>query len=287
MVQSLDAKFFEKSLDTDNQLFKITPYSFEGIIYALPTDSSGEFHLHMAAALLSYTQQIPFEVALNSLDKEAYQNMDRIPHTDLNKDKCVDIVTLTIKTFVELIKNEKLPSWHYLFLGCLSRLIASFESAVIMLKFGYYIEVSSIYRVIYEQLSWACFLLQAKDEDEVKRQKVTDCIKYLKELNPAYGKLYGLYSNEVHLNLSEIVNYYHVDDDQNISIRSRSGKKSAEKEMDLYVLSSVVFDVIQHSLQFLPCTDENKELILLLLNTNDKAIHKFSMDLEKLKTPNM
>ncbi|MEK5230754.1 DUF5677 domain-containing protein [Lysinibacillus sp. FSL K6-0232] len=283
MVQSLNAEFFERALDKDNQIFKITPYSLDGMLYALPTDSSVDFHIHMAAAILSYTQKIPFEEALNSLDKDAYQNMGRIPHTDLNKDKCVDMVTLTIKTFVTLTKNDKLPSWHYLFLGCLSRLIASFESAVIMLKFGYYIEVSSIYRVIYEQLSWACFLLQAKDEEEVKRKKVTDCIKYLKKLNPKYGKLYGLYSNEVHLNLSEVASYYHVDGSQNISIQSRSGKKSTEKEIDLYALSRIVLEVIQHSLKFLPCSDDNKELILMLLNANDKAIQKFSRDLKNLK----
>ena len=43
-----------------------------------------------------------------------------------------------------------------LFSFSMIRLKASFEAAMLLIRNGYYIELSSVFRMIYEQLSWEC-----------------------------------------------------------------------------------------------------------------------------------
>ncbi|MDA2328240.1 hypothetical protein PDN49_27155 [Bacillus cereus] len=55
-----------------------------------------------------------------------------------------------------------------LFFSSLIRLKQSFNSAVTLIRSGYFVEVITAYRLAYEQLCWARFVIDEKYEDNKK-----------------------------------------------------------------------------------------------------------------------
>lgn len=107
-----------------------------------------------------------------------------------------------------------------LFTFSMIRLKASFEASMLLMKNGYFIELSSVFRLILEQLSWGCYLFSTDesqaslDFSKIKSpQQTISCLKTTLNSN-TYGQLYGLLSEGAHLPLKEITRYIdkHADD---------------------------------------------------------------------------
>lgn len=93
------------------------------------------------------------------------------------------------------------------------RLKASFEVAMLLMRNGYYIELSSVFRLIFEQLSWECYLFSVNEiqtgSNLTKLKSPQETVSYLKtalQMN-IYGQVYGLLSKGTHLPVKEIMRY--------------------------------------------------------------------------------
>lgn len=100
-----------------------------------------------------------------------------------------------------------------LFTFSMIRLKASFEAAMLLMRNGYFIELSSVFRLIFEQLSWECYLFSENEiqtqSDLTKLKSPQETVSYLKTaLNMnSLGQVYGLLSTEAHLSVKKIMRY--------------------------------------------------------------------------------
>ncbi|MDM5351948.1 hypothetical protein QUF65_13740 [Lysinibacillus sphaericus] len=231
----------------------IIPYSLEGIPYGLPINASTELRKNMAAAIFKHiTPEEDFECIVTKLDL--------MELSDKNNVEIHDVITYTISNSVEMaafILNdlfELLGKNHYkitfgesLFQVSLIRLKESFKSAVIMLRYGFFVEVILIYRLIYEQLCWACFVIDEKCEKEIMNNKTTKNTKYLKaKINKEYGKLYDYLSKEAHLAPKEISKYILLKGEE-LSILERSGEECKKETGNLILLYKIYIEVFKYS----------------------------------------
>ena len=103
-----------------------------------------------------------------------------------------------------------------LFSFSMIRLKASFEAAMLLIRNGYYIELSSVFRMIYEQLSWECYLFTVNEsqmrKEPSKLRSPQETVTFLKTtLNRnVYGKIYGILSTEAHLSVKKIMRYLDI-----------------------------------------------------------------------------
>jgi len=82
--------------------------------------------------------------------------------------------------------------------GVIIRLTSSFQSALLLSRFGFFFEAGCICRFILEQLAWAYSVHEIED-DSLFKTSVTRSVGKLKELIPHCGKLYGFLSNLAHI----------------------------------------------------------------------------------------
>lgn len=107
-----------------------------------------------------------------------------------------------------------------LFTFSMIRLKASFEAAMLLMRKGYYIELSSIFRMILEQLSWECYLFTVNEihikKDPTKLKSPQQTVSFLKTtLNKdIYGQVYGILSTEAHLSVTRIKRYLDIHADE-------------------------------------------------------------------------
>ena len=103
-----------------------------------------------------------------------------------------------------------------LFTFSMIRLKASFEASMLLMRKGYYIELSSVFRMIFEQLSWECYLFTVNEiqikKDPTKLRSPQETISFLKTtLNrDIYGQVYGILSTEAHLSVKRIMRYLDI-----------------------------------------------------------------------------
>lgn len=106
-----------------------------------------------------------------------------------------------------------------LFSFSMIRLKASFEAAMLLMKKGYYIELSSIFRLIFEQLSWECYLFTVDEiqiKDPTKLRSPQETVSFLKTAlnSDVYGQVYGILSTEAHLSVKKIMRYLDIRADE-------------------------------------------------------------------------
>ncbi|WP_242280939.1 hypothetical protein [Bacillus cereus group sp. BfR-BA-01347] len=145
-------------------------------------------------------------------------------------------------------KPESITQGETLFFSSLIRLKQSFNSAVSLIRYGYFVEVITVYRLIYEQLCWACFVIGEKSEENIIKNKTSSNTKYLKEKNnEKYGKLYDDLSKEAHLAPKTIAKYLFLEDKE-LKILERSSKKSKEGLYYLILLFKIYIEIFQYSI---------------------------------------
>lgn len=242
----------------------VVGYVLEGVPYGIPINASIELRKYITAAVLKYKNpEENFEEIISQL------NLD-----DLSDEKNVtvhDIVTHCISRNVEIVaqvindlqKNLKdniqnINLGESLFFMAMIRLKESFKSCIILIRNGFYVEVITVLRLIYEQLCWAIFVIDEKSEEVIKKNKTSANTKFLKEkINEEYGKLYGILSEEAHLAPNTIFKYLSNKDDE-IYILGRSSIKCKEEVISLLQLYKIYIEVFSYSVNkhFNLCTDD-------------------------------
>jgi hypothetical protein len=85
----------------------------------------------------------------------------------------------------------------------LRRLPATYFAAGLLYRVGNLFEANAVARMFLEQVAWAYQVFECKDWDSACRVSSTKAVGRLKEIFPRAGELYGLYSNDAHLELKQ------------------------------------------------------------------------------------
>ncbi|MEC2709474.1 hypothetical protein P9Z39_28020 [Bacillus thuringiensis] len=233
----------------------IEPYLLEGILYGLPINASPELRRYMAAAIFKNIKpETDFEEIVADLNIDNYSDEKNISNHDniiIAITRSVELTTCIMKElYQKLVSNkpESITQGETLFFSSLIRLKQSFNSAVSLIRYGYFVEVITVYRLIYEQLCWACFVIGEKSEENIIKNKTSSNTKYLKEkINEKYGKLYDDLSKEAHLAPKTIAKYLFLEDKE-LKILERSSKKSKEGLYYLILLFKIYIEIFQYSI---------------------------------------
>lgn len=238
----------------------LIPYSLDSITYALALDSSPILRKHIAAAIFKYENPDEcYEDILNAIDVEKYSDENSYsPH-----DMVIHIIIAHATTSSLVLNNYN--AWclketnglsQELFVAGMIRIVSSFQSAAILLRHGFYVEVMPIFRMILEQLAWGCYLIKETDESKISKNRTQSNTTYLKEiLGNDFGRLYGHLSSEAHLEPSQIRKYVHAEKDE-IHIKVRSGKQCKDEVETLLLLLKAYGRVIYSGIEHFGIPDE-------------------------------
>jgi len=255
----------------EDSLYKLKPYLLNGIPYSLPTNASPQLRTYIAAAILAYTNSDgdswEYEEVLASLDIAEYGDGKALGQFDLLQDSVVK-QSMMYTDLISKIQNE-VNDVHVgigNFFMVMGRLKSSFQSAVILLRNGFFIEVSTIYRLIFEQLCWALYVVDEDDFEQIKGKSVTKTVRCMEKVNPEYKKLYSLYSREAHIDPKNISDYLNQSA-HGIDVMGRSGKRCNAKTVDLILLMKIYSEVMAYSVKMcLQLSDELREEVLEIVN---------------------
>lgn len=221
--------------------FRLIPYTYQGIMYSLPTNASVRFKKHIQAAILSYIEgDYTFSNTFELVKDISIKN------DILKDDRAMDSVVLLIKQMDDILKKigtiKKIGPIYYSI--AMRRLVSTYEGCLVLLRYGYFIESMPLFRLILEQISWSFAILDKNEEEIYKKGKATKYISCLEQIKPNMTKLYGEYSEQAHLDLPGIREYVFVEKSNNtVGYKTRSGSKSKERYWDyllvceLYILS--------------------------------------------------
>ncbi|MBL0386918.1 hypothetical protein JJB07_09655 [Tumebacillus sp. ITR2] len=225
--------------------YQLKPYLFCDLSYAIPTNSSPKFRMHIAAAIQAYIDKnFTFENMKIVMDKmciESFSDQVALGRVDFIQDSVVKVVQ-SVQQELKMVATLTDKVEHMTFLFAYTRLTSSFMSAVTLLKQGFFIEVSAVYRVIYEQICWAYYIFD-KDMELIKKTKPASTVGFIKEIHGDYAKLYGMYSEETHINFEVTKNYLKIGEN-GIGVRMRSGASCEEKTFDLLLLSKMYIEIL-------------------------------------------
>jgi hypothetical protein len=119
-------------------------------------------------------------------------------------------------------------------LGAFTRLRASFDICLFLIRNGYFIESAMIERQILEQIAWINYV-QEYDTDDCMNIDASKTIKKLKDTFKDAGLLYGKLSKVLHFDINVLDNYYEDKDDGRYIILT-SSKKSYKNLDNLFIL---------------------------------------------------
>lgn len=264
MERDLKKDIEEGLYKNKDNIASLIPYSFEGVSYALQINASPILRKTIATAILKFKyNEECFEEIFNKIDTDQYSDKNSISNHEIIRHLVIENSVFSNKIINDFYnhhrKNIDLDSGKGIFCISMSRLVTSFKSAVLLLNNGFYIEVSSIYRLILEQLAWGCYLLQEEDREKIINNRTQNNVKYLKMvLGDSYGKLYGYLSSEAHLEPKEIGKYISFTDSE-ISIKDRSGKECEEDTITLISLLKAYAEVIWYGMNQIKIMEDEKK----------------------------
>ena len=217
-------------------------YLLEGVTYAIPINSTPKLRRYVAAAISCYKKNTSFEEEFRNQNPEDFEDNVCIDKRDkiwILMNIMSDIAVYFINSLHDtLIANERNISFgETMYFFVMVRLRESFKSVLNLMEKGFYIECSTILRLIYEQLCLACYVIDETDKEKIKSNWSNKDIKFLKEkINPDYGKLYSLLSDEAHLSINVAAKYLNfVKLEDRITVRGRSGER-VNNEIDYMLL---------------------------------------------------
>ena len=192
----------------------------------------------------------------------------------MGTNKRIEIIEKNVKSIInqnlefvqEYAKNKPDGFEKTLFLISVIRLKASFEAAILLMNNGYFVELSSIFRLIVEQLSWGCYLCSTDEiqtkSDINKLKSPQQTISYLKSAlqSNAYGQLYGMLSAETHLPVKEIMRYLNMGvGEGGIEIILQSGIADKDEISLLLLLTGIYTDVVRRGIKRFGFADKIQE----------------------------
>lgn len=253
----------------ENDTYKLIPYLLYDIPYSLPSNASPALKRQVHLALTAY-QKGDFNFEKVSTYLEETENVDFSIDLFTKRDYCIDSLMGIIIQLTDLLKELSQNQSEYytiIYFNAMGRLRASFESSIVLLRNGYYIESSPIFRLIFEQIAWAYSII-GKEKQEIESMKVTTQIKVLNELIPGSSKVYGPYSQEAHLDPKKIGSYLTIDEELGmVGYSYRSGIRSKDKFYDLFFLANLYIQSIYKFCGRINILDLNT-----MLQTPDKQI---------------
>jgi hypothetical protein len=236
--------------------------------------------------LLSSFQDGRFDLQ-KYIEQEKYNNSDDIEYdgNDLIgiHQKYADIAIHCVKQCEKVIcetKNNKISDEGAITsLLTLNRLTASFQSVLILTRFGFYIETQILFRFILEQLAYAYTCMNLVDKKEIDVIEPNKCIRDLKGKYEFVGKFYGLLSNKVHFKDSDFGEIISENQDYGgINVNIRSGKKSKINFLVLFYLAFLYLD-ISRIIDKKYSGKENQQLNFML-SLISKIFHVFQIELK-------
>lgn len=227
-----------------DKIFKLIPYKYEKFIYSLPDNASPLLKRHIVAALIAYLEEnyifSDMTEILEFLDIDNFSD-NETDESERLIDVSVDLLEKINKIVITLDNHKKLEFDEITYLVVMSRLIATYEATLVILRNAYYSESGPLLRLIFEQIGWATSII-GKSEEEISKSQTTKNIKVLNELHPGISKLYGAYTSEAHLDISRMSDYLAISEDNSkIGYLHRSGKKSKERYKDIILLVSLYY----------------------------------------------
>jgi len=228
-------------------------YVLEGVPYGLPINASIELRKYITAAVLKHKNpEENFEEIISKLNLDDLTDEKNVTVHDIvthSISRSVEIASQVINDLQKKLKDniQNINLGESLFFIAMIRLKESFKSCIILIRNGFFVEVITVLRLIYEQLCWAIFVIDEKSEEMIKKNKTSANTKYLKEkINEEYGKLYGFLSEEAHLAPDTIFKYLSNKDDE-IYILGRSAIKCKEEVISLLQLYKIYIEVFSYS----------------------------------------
>lgn len=100
----------------------------------------------------------------------------------------------------------------------LIRLDASFRSAILLIRHGYPFEAAAICRLILEQLGWILTVHGKTELDDIISVKPQSTIGRLKALLPKAGRIYGILSNQAHMDPKDNRHYVGYDSEKGSAV---------------------------------------------------------------------
>lgn len=255
---------------------QLIPYEYEGFHYALDMEAEPILRAYMASAITAYHCQISnnndisFKEILQSVQLSNFSDENSVSQIEYVRQVIVEeayTASRIIEKYYEWnIKRKNKSQAFILFTVSMNRLYTSFKASVTLLNYGFFVECSAVFRMILEQLGWACYLLEEKDETKILSNNITKDISYIKTVLETnfYAKLYGSLSKEAHLDPKSIYKYLkiHVDDGNQglpeeclnndkeisnileISVRDRSGEECEKDTRILVELLKAYGDIV-------------------------------------------
>lgn len=228
------------------KIYSLIPEIIHDIPYSLPSNASMELKKRIHAALLIYSNDnyelTDYSDIVLSYDDETYQFEDN-EKRDIGRDVLITVIEDFSKLVSISIKDSPDISHQYYFLA-MGRLVTTFEGCLVLLRRGYYIEATPLFRLIFEQIAWATKIV-GWDHDKIKKSKTTKYIEELNKLIDGASKNYGRYTKGAHLDFENISDYFMTGDNNSIGYRTRSGKKSFEKYDDLFYLGRLYIESVE------------------------------------------
>jgi hypothetical protein len=200
--------------------------------------------------------------------------LDETDYADLAQDLLIGTIRSMENVLKVIAKNPKnvdgVP--HYCLV--MQRLQATYESCLILLRNGYYIEASPLFRLIFEQVAWA-YSIADKDLAFIEKSVKTKSVKDLNDLIQGSSKIYKKYTNEAHMNLSETGQFLHSDENNNIYIKKRSGQRSKERNLDLVFLCRLYILSIEKVALLFNLSDYLMSSIKLFNNEDSATVEEY------------
>lgn len=260
-------------------------YLLEGITYAIPINSTPTLRRYVAAAISCYKNHTAFEKELNSQNPEDFEDESCIDKRDMIwilmnniSDISVYFINNIHDTLIANAWNMTFGETMYFFV--MVRLRESFKSVLSLMEKGFYIECTTILRLIYEQLCLACYVIDETDNDNIKNNWSNKDVRYLKEkINGDYGRLYSLLSDEAHLSINSASKYLNFDKlEDRITVRGRSGERVNNELEYMILLLHIYIEVFSYGIRHFELEKEEKyiDMVNVLL-----IGHKYIFDIFK------
>lgn len=261
-------------------------YLLEGVTYAIPINSTPKLRRYVAAAISCYKNNTLFEEELYGQNPEDFEDNACIDKRDkiwILMNNMSDIAVYFINSLHDtLTTNERNISFgETMYFFVMTRLRESFKSVLNLMEKGFYIECTTILRLIYEQLCLACYVIDETDNEKIKSNWSNKDIKYLKEkINENYGRLYSLLSDEAHLSINAAAKYLNfVKLEDRITVRGRSGER-IDNEIDyMLLLFQIYIEVFSYGINhFNLGHDENFKDMINVLSIGKKYMYDIFKD---------
>lgn len=263
-----------------SKLSDLIPIQFRGFEIIIPKWFDLNLRNKIQASIISHILDYKsIDYVLNKVIPEEIKRQN----TDFNDvtEDIIDKVKIALKIIQEKHEQINYKEEHTVIFGiqaALKRLETSYESCIMLINLGCFIEADCIVRLIFEQLNYCTNICELSDEGFQKKLKSNDKI-----LNPTsiyklktiiehidIGRLYGTLSKNAHIDISQVSKFMQYD--QNIKghlVTYRSREQSSVSALLLLIICYIHEVVLEFSFKeyidkFDFLTEENSTFKALL-----------------------